>query len=69
MHDLGEKALFLPLALARRRDFGARLDCGIYLGCRSFDGQAYIGTPPGVRSDQMQDSATVLRRDGTQNSC
>ena len=31
-----EKVLFLPLAL------------WIYLACRSFDGQAYIGTPSGV---------------------
>ena len=46
--ELGEKVLFLPLAPARRGDFGARFDCGIYLGCRSFDGQAYIGTPSGV---------------------
>ena len=48
VHELGEKVLFLPLALARRGDFGARFDHGIYLGCRSFDGQAYIGTPSGV---------------------
>ena len=40
--------MFLPLAPARRGDFGAMFDCGIYLGCRSFDGQAYIGTPSGV---------------------
>ena len=46
--SLGEKVLFLPFALARRGDFGARFDYGIYLGCRSFDGQAYIGTPSGV---------------------
>ena len=45
--ECGEKVLFLPLALARRGDFGARFDYGIYLGCRSFDGQAYIGTPSG----------------------
>ena len=48
VYELGEKVLFLPLALARRGDFGARFDYGIYLGCRSFDGQAYIGTPSGV---------------------
>ena len=48
VYELGEKVLFLPLARARRGDFGARLDYGIYLGCRSFDGQAYIGTPSGV---------------------
>ena len=45
MCDLGEKVLFLPLAPARRRDFGARFDNGIYLDSRSYDGQAYIGTP------------------------
>ena len=45
---LGEKVLLLPLALARRGDFGARFDIGIFLGCRSFDGQACIGTPSGV---------------------
>ena len=45
VYELGEKVLFLPLAPARRGDFGARFDCGINLGCRSFDGQAYIGTP------------------------
>ena len=44
--ELGEKVLFLPLA--RRGDFGARFDCGVYLGFRSFDSQAYIGTPSGV---------------------
>ena len=43
MYELDEEVLFLLLA-----DFGARFDCGIYLGCRSFDGQAYIGTPSGV---------------------
>ena len=48
VYELGEKVLFLPLAPARRGDFGARFDYGIYLGCRSFDGQAYIGTPSGV---------------------
>ena len=48
VYELGEKVLFLPLAPARRGDFGARFDCGIYLGCRSFDDQAYIGTPSGV---------------------
>ena len=46
--ELGVKVLFLPLALARRGDCGARSDYGIYLGCRSFDGQASIGTPSGV---------------------
>ena len=40
--------MFLPLAPARRGDFGARFDHGIYLGCRSLDGQAYVGTPSGV---------------------
>ena len=39
VYELGEKVLFLPLG-----DFGARFDSGIHLGCRSFDGQAYIGT-------------------------
>ena len=48
MYELGEKVLFLHLAPARRGDFGARFDCGIYLGCRSFDGQAYVGTPSGL---------------------
>ena len=48
VYELGEKVLFLPLSPARRGDFGARFDYGIYLGCRSFDGQAYIGTPSGV---------------------
>ena len=48
VYELGEKVLFIPLALARRGDFGARFDYGIYLGCRSFDGQAYAGTPSGV---------------------
>ena len=48
VYELGEKVLFLPLAPARRGDFGARFDYGIYLGCRSVDGQAYIGTPSGV---------------------
>ena len=40
VYELGEKVLFLPLTPARRGDFGARFDYGIYLGCRSFDGQA-----------------------------
>ena len=48
VYELGEKVLFLLLALARRGDFGARFDYGIFLGCRSFDGQEYIGTPSGV---------------------
>ena len=47
VYELGEKVLFLPLAPARRGDFGARFDYGIYLNCRSFDGQAYVGTPSG----------------------
>ena len=34
-------------APARRRDFGARFDCGIFFGCRPFDGQVHIGTPSG----------------------
>ena len=48
VYELGEKVLLSPLAPARRGDFGARSDNGIYLGCRSFDGQVYIGTPSGV---------------------
>ena len=48
MFEFGEKVLFLPLAPARRGDFGERFDCGMYLACRSFDGQAYIGTPSRV---------------------
>ena len=48
MYELGEKVLFLPHAPARRGDFGARFDNGINLGCRSFDGQAYLGTPSEV---------------------
>ena len=35
---------------ARRGDYGARSDFGIYLGCRSLDGQAPVGTPSGVIS-------------------
>ena len=46
VYELGEKVLFLLLALARRGDFGARFD--FYQGCRSFDGQTYLGTPSGV---------------------
>ena len=57
VYEVGEKVLFLPLAPVRRGDFGARFDYGIYLGCRSFDGQAYVGNT--LRSDQMQDSATA----------
>ena len=48
VYELGEKVLFLPLAPARRGDFGARFDFGTYLGRRSFDGQACIGTPSGM---------------------
>ena len=48
VYEFGEKVLFLPLAPAQRGDFGARFDNGIHLSCRSFDGQAYIGTPLGV---------------------
>ena len=48
VYEFGEKLLFFLLALARQKDFGARFDCGIRPGCRSFDGQAYIGTPSGV---------------------
>ena len=45
---LGEKVLFSPLPPARRRDFGARCDNGIYLGCGSLDDQTYTGTLSGV---------------------
>ena len=48
VYEHGERVLFLHLASARRGDFGVRFDNGIYLGCRSFDGQAYVGTPSGV---------------------
>ena len=48
VYQLREKVLFLPLAPARRGDFGARFDYGIYLSCRTFYGQAYVGTPSGV---------------------
>ena len=48
VYELGEKVLFLPLAPARRGDFGARFDLVIYQSCRSFDDQAYIATPSGV---------------------
>ena len=48
VYELGEKVLFLLLALARRGDFGIRIDFGICLGYRSLYGQAYIGTPSGV---------------------
>ena len=48
VYELGEKVLFLLLAPARRGDFGARFDNGINMGCRSFDGQAYLGTPSEV---------------------
>ena len=39
--DLGDLFLLLPVDAT----FGARFDNGIYLDCRSFNGQAYIGTP------------------------
>ena len=68
VNELGEKVLFLPLAPDRRGDFGARFDYGICLGCRSFDGQAYIRTSSGVIRCRTCDSS-VLMRDGTQNSC
>ena len=42
------RVLFLLFSLARRVNFVARFDYGIYRGCRSFDGQAYFGTPSGV---------------------
>ena len=48
VHELGERVLFLPLAPARRGYFGARFDYGIYLGCRSLDSLAYVGTPSSV---------------------
>ena len=56
-NELGEKVLFLPLAPARRGDFGATFDFGINLGCRSFDGHCEHWNI--LRSDQMQDSATA----------
>ena len=57
VYELGEKVLFLPLAPARRGDFGARFDYGNLL-------RLQIIRWPGVhwnilRSDQMQDSATA----------
>ena len=65
--ELSEKDLFLPLALARRGDFGVRFDYGVYLGCRPFDAQGHWNT---LRSDQMQDcDGSALRRDVTKNSC
>ena len=72
--SFGEKVLFLHLAPARRGDFGARFDCGIYLGCRSSDGQAYIGTSSGVircrtvrqvSAQEKWDTAFVLNIKGT----
>ena len=45
VYELGEKVLFLPLAPARREDFGARFDCGICFGCRSFDGKRTLEHP------------------------
>ena len=68
VYELREKVLFLPLAPARRGDFGARFDYGIHLGCRSSDGQAYVGTSSGGSGEGQCDSS-VLRRDGTQNPC
>ena len=62
--ELGEKVLFSPLAPARRGEFGARFDYGIYLGCRSFDGQAYIGIPSGViRCRTVRQLSAQERRD------
>ena len=61
--ELGEKVLFFPLVPARG-DSGARFDHGIYLGCRSFDGQAYIGTPSGViRCRTVRQLSAEERRD------
>ena len=74
VYELCEKVLFSPLAPARRGDFGARFDKGIYLGCRSFDGQAYIGTAAGVircktvrlfSAQERWDTEFVLRITGT----
>ena len=63
VYELGEKVLFLPLAPTRRRDFGARFDYGIFLGCRSLDGQAYIGTPSGVISRTVRQLSAEERWD------
>ena len=46
--SLARKFCSYLLLLPDEEDFGARFDYGIYLGCRSFDGQAYVGTPSGV---------------------
>ena len=74
VYEFGEKVLFLRLARARRGDFGARFDFGTYLGCRSFDGQAYVGTPSGVircrtvrqlSAQERRDTEFVLSNKGT----
>ena len=74
VYELGEKVLFLPLAPARRGDFGARFDYGIYVRCRSFDCQAYIETPLGVircrtvrqlSAQERRDTEFVLSMKGT----
>ena len=59
-----EKILFFILAPAPRGDFSARFDYGIYLGCTSFDGQAYIGTLSGViRWRTVRQLSAEWRRD------
>ena len=58
LYELGEKVLFFPLAPARLG--GARFDNGIYLGIRSFDGQAYNT----LRSDQMLAALRCFPEDG-----
>ena len=68
MYERGEKVLFLPLAPARRGDYGARFDYGIHVGYRSFNGQAHSGTPSGVIRCRRCDSS-VMRKGGTENSC
>ena len=47
LHELGDKVMFLSVALARRGDLGVRLDYGIYLRFRSLDARACVGTPSG----------------------
>ena len=46
--SLARKSCSYLLLLPDEETFGAKFDYGIYLGCRSFDGQAYVGTPSGV---------------------
>ena len=65
MYEFSERVLFSPLAPARRGDFGARFDNGIYLGCRA----RRTLERPQESSDAGRCDSSVLRRDGTQNSC